>query len=69
MDGAKYWTLDSVPAAMSFAVPPPDGAKPVSYNYEPPLGVPRRSNLLCDLSSWQVTAFTGLGTLANFYLQ
>ena len=33
---------------MSFAVPPADGAKPVSYNYEPPPGVPRRSGQFAD---------------------
>ena len=48
MDGSKYWTLNSVPAAMSFAVPRADGAKPVSYNYEPPPGVPRRSGQFAD---------------------
>src|SRR5262245_53957963 len=41
MDGANYWTLNQVQAAMSYAVP--TGNKPVSYNYDPPPGVPRRS--------------------------
>jgi hypothetical protein len=48
MDGAKYWTLNTVPALMSFAVPQPGGAKPVSYNYEPPQGVARRTGVFAD---------------------
>ena len=48
MDGAKYWTLNTVPALMSFAVPQPGGVKPVSYNYEPPPGVARRTGVFAD---------------------
>jgi hypothetical protein len=46
MDGAKYWTLNQVQTAMSYAVP--TGKKPVSYNYDPPPGVPRRSGEFAD---------------------
>jgi hypothetical protein len=48
MDGSKYWTLNSVSTAMSFAVPRADNAKPFSYNYEPPPGVPRRSGQFAE---------------------
>lgn len=46
MDGGRYWTLNRVEAAMSYAVP--TGKKPVSYNYDPPPGVPRRSGEFAD---------------------
>jgi len=46
MDGGKYWTLNQVQTAMSYAVP--TGQKPVSYNYDPPPGVPRRSGQFAD---------------------
>jgi hypothetical protein len=46
MDGDATQALNRVQAALTFAVP--TGEKPVSYNYDPPPGVPRRSGLYAE---------------------
>ena len=48
MDGDRQIQLDAITATMTYLVP--TGKKPVSYQYDPPPGVPVRSGTYEDRS-------------------